>query len=308
MTHTATRSDWLIFLALGFMWGSSYLFIKLAVDSFGTFTLISLRLLIGGALLWVVLRLSGVPLPHERRAYGHLLVMAVINISIPFVLITWAEQSVDSALAAILNSTVPLMVIVLAPVFLHDEPIRINGLAGLAIGFAGVVLIVSPELAAATGTVPGQIALLGSSLSYGIGNVYARRNVRGLHPMIPAVFQVTFALLIVGTLALVVERPWETAHPDAEALFSVVWLGILGSGFAYLAYFRLLSRLGATRTSLVAYLLPVVGIVLGFLVRHEPINATLIAGTALVIGGVALVNGRWGRRRLFAPTPPVEAA
>jgi drug/metabolite transporter (DMT)-like permease len=308
MTHTATRSDWLIFLALGFMWGSSYLFIKLAVDSFGTFTLISLRLLIGGALLWVVLRLSGVPLPHERRAYGHLLVMAVINISIPFVLITWAEQSVDSALAAILNSTVPLMVIVLAPVFLHDEPIRINGLAGLAIGFAGVVLIVSPELAAATGTVPGQIALLGSSLSYGIGNVYARRNVRGLHPMMPAVFQVTFALLIVGTLALVVERPWETAHPDAEALFSVVWLGILGSGFAYLAYFRLLSRLGATRTSLVAYLLPVVGIVLGFLVRHEPINATLIAGTALVIGGVALVNGRWGRRRLFAPTPPVEAA
>jgi drug/metabolite transporter (DMT)-like permease len=308
MTHTATRSDWLIFLALGFMWGSSYLFIKLAVDSFGTFTLISLRLLIGGALLWVVLRLSGVPLPHERRAYGHLLVMAVINISIPFVLITWAEQSVDSALAAILNSTVPLMVIVLAPIFLHDEPIRINGLAGLAIGFAGVVLIVSPELAAATGTVPGQIALLGSSLSYGIGNVYARRNVRGLHPMIPAVFQVTFALLIVGTLALVVERPWETAHPDAEALFSVVWLGILGSGFAYLAYFRLLSRLGATRTSLVAYLLPVVGIVLGFLVRHEPINATLIAGTALVIGGVALVNGRWGRRRLFAPTPPVEAA
>jgi drug/metabolite transporter (DMT)-like permease len=308
MTHTATRSDWLIFLALGFMWGSSYLFIKLAVDSFGTFTLISLRLLIGGALLWVVLRLSRVPLPRERRAYGHLLVMAVINISIPFVLITWAEQSVDSALAAILNSTVPLMVIVLAPVFLHDEPIRINGLAGLAIGFAGVVLIVSPELAAATGTVPGQIALLGSSLSYGIGNVYARRNVRGLHPMMPAVFQVTFALLIVGTLALVVERPWETAHPDAEALFSVVWLGILGSGFAYLAYFRLLSRLGATRTSLVAYLLPVVGIVLGFLVRHEPINATLIAGTALVIGGVALVNGRWGRRRLFAPTPPVEAA
>jgi drug/metabolite transporter (DMT)-like permease len=308
MTHTATRSDWLIFLALGFMWGSSYLFIKLAVDSFGTFTLISLRLLIGGVLLWIVLRLSGTPLPRDRRAYGHLLVMAVINIAIPFVLITWAEQSVDSALAAILNSTVPLMVIVLAPMFLPDEPIRINGLAGLAIGFAGVVVIVSPGLAAATGTVPGQIALLGSSLSYGIGNVYARRNVRGLHPMIPAVFQVTFALLIVGTLALVVERPWETSHLSAQALFSVVWLGILGSGFAYLAYFRLLSRLGATRTSLVAYLLPVVGIVLGFLVRHEPIDPTLIAGTALVIAGVMLVNGRWGRRRLFAPTPPVEPA
>jgi drug/metabolite transporter (DMT)-like permease len=288
------------------MWGSSYLFIKLAVDSFGTFTLVALRLLIGAAFLWAVLRLSRTPLPADRRAYGHLLVMSVINIAIPFGLITWAEQSVDSALAAILNSTVPLFVIVIAPLFLPDEPIRLNGVLGLAIGFIGVVLIVSPGLAQAAGTVPGQLALLGSSLAYAVGNVYARRNVRGLPPLIPAVFQVTFALLIVGVLAIVLERPWETSQPDAEAWFSVVWLGILGSGMAYLAYFRLLSRWGATRTSLVAYLLPVVGIVLGYLVLQEPIDATLVTGTALVIAGVALVNGRWGRRRLFAPTAPVE--
>jgi drug/metabolite transporter (DMT)-like permease len=304
----ATRLDWLIFLALGFMWGSSYLFIKLAVDSFGTFTLITLRLLIGAALLWFVVLASRTPLPRDRRAYGHLLVMGVINITLPFTLITWAEQSVDSALAAILNSTVPLMVIVIAPLFLLDEPIRLNGLVGLAVGFAGVVLIVSPGLAGAAGTLPGQLALLGSSLSYAIGNVYARRNVRGLPPMIPAVFQVTVALVIVAVLALALERPWETSRPDLEGWFSVVWLGILGSGLAYLAYFRLLSRWGATRTSLVAYMLPVVGIVLGFLVRREPIDSTLIAGTALVIAGVALVNGRWGRRRFFAEAPPVEAA
>lgn len=306
MTHPATRADWLIFLALGFMWGSSYLFIKLAVDSFGTFTLIALRLLIGAAFLWVALRASRTPVPRDRRAYMHLIVMSVINITIPFALITWAEQSVDSALAAILNSTVPLLVIVIAPIFLPDEPIRINGLLGLAIGFAGVVLIVSPGLMGATGTLAGQLALLGSSLAYAIGNVYARRNVRGLPPMIPAVFQVTFALVIVGVIALVLERPWETARPDFEAWFSVIWLGILGSGMAYLAYFRLLSRWGATRTSLVAYLLPVVGIVLGFLVLQEPIDVTLLAGTALVIAGVALVNGRWGRRPLF--TPAAEGA
>jgi drug/metabolite transporter (DMT)-like permease len=301
MTQPATRADWLIFLGLGFMWGSSYLFIKLAVDSFGTFTLIALRLLIGAAFLWVVLRASRTPLPRDRRAYMHLLVMSVVNITIPFALITWAEQSVDSALAAILNSTVPLLVIVIAPMFLPDEPIRLNGLLGLAIGFAGVVLIVSPGLMGASGTVAGQVALLGSSLAYAIGNVYARRNVRGLPPMIPAVFQVTFALVIVAVIALLFERPWETSRPDFEAWFSVIWLGILGSGMAYLAYFRLLSRWGATRTSLVAYLLPVVGIVLGFLVRQEPIDVTLIGGTALVIAGVALVNGRWGRRPLFAP-------
>jgi drug/metabolite transporter (DMT)-like permease len=303
MTTPATRVEWVIFLGLGFMWGSSYLFIKLAVDSFGTFTLIALRLLIGAAFLWVVLRARRTPLPRDRRVYGHLIVMSVINIAIPFGLITWAEQSVDSALAAILNATVPLFVIVIAPLYLPDEPIRLNGVLGLMVGFLGVVLIVSPGLAAAASTVPGQLALLGSSFSYAIGNVYARRNVHDQPPMIPAVFQVTFALVITGLLAVAIERPWATATPDAEAWFSVVWLGILGSGVAYLAYFRLLQSWGATRTSLVAYLLPVFGIVLGFLVLDEPIGPSLIAGTALVIGGVALVNSRWGRRRLFAPTP-----
>ena len=308
MSVRPTRTEWLIFLALGFMWGSSYLFIKLAVDSFGTFTLITLRLLIGAAFLWVVLRASGTALPRDRRMYGHLLVMAIINIAIPFSLITWAEQSVDSALAAVINATVPLAVLVIAPMFLPDEPIRVNGILGLMIGFIGVVLIVSPGLTAADGDPMGELALLGSSFSYAIGNVYARRNVRGLPPLIPAVFQVTFGLLIVGTLALVFEQPWATATPDLEAWVSVIWLGILGSGLAYLAYFRLLGRWGATRTSLVAYLLPVFGIVLGFLVLQEPIDPTLIVGTVLIIGGVALVNGRWGRRALFSRVPPVEPA
>src|SRR6187549_3953480 len=146
MTTPATRAEWLTFLGLGFMWGSSYLFIKLAVDSFGTFTLISLRLLIGAAFLWIVFRLSRTALPRDRRAYGHLLVMAIINITIPFALITWAEQSVDSSLAAILTSPVPLFAIVLSAMFLPDEPVRVNGLVGLLVGFVGVVIIVSRGL------------------------------------------------------------------------------------------------------------------------------------------------------------------
>ena len=306
MSAPATRLDWFLFLVLGFMWGSSYLFIKIAVDSFGTFTLIALRLVIGAAFLWVAFRLNGTSLPRERRIYGHLIVMALINITIPFALITWAERSVDSALAAILNATVPLLVIVIAPMFLPDEPIRINGVVGLAIGFIGVVLLVSPGLMSASGDLAGSIALLGSSLAYALGNVYSRRNVRGLAPLIPAVFQVSIAFVIVAILALVLEHPW-TARPDIGDWFSVVWLGVFGSGAAYILYFRLLGRWGATRTSLVAYLLPVYGIVLGFLVLNEPIDLTLIAGTALVIAGVALVNGPWGRRRVFGPAPSVEA-
>ena len=308
MNGRATRTDWLIFLALGFMWGSSYLFIKIGVDTFGTFTLVALRLLIGAATLWVAFRLTGTALPRTRRTYGHLLVMALINITIPFALITWAEQSVDSALAAILNSSVPLFVIVIAPLFLPDEPIRLNGVVGLAVGFIGVVLLVSPGLMSATGDLAGSVALLGSSLAYALGNVYSRRNVRGLPPLVPAVFQVTFAFLIVGAIALVVERPWETVRPDPAAWFSVIWLGVFGSGLAYMLYFRLLGRWGATRTALVAYLLPIYGIVLGFLVLQEHIDITLILGTALIIAGVAIVNSPWGQRRLFRAVAPVEPA
>src|SRR3954451_22768918 len=153
MSGRSNQLDWLAFLALGLMWGSSYLFIKLAVDDFGTFTLVALRLLVGAALLWVVIRLAPLrllagaallwvvirlahqPLPRERRMYGHLLVMAVVNITIPFLLITWAEQSVDSSLAAILTSPVPLFAFVLSSLFLGEEPIRVNGVAGLVVGF-----------------------------------------------------------------------------------------------------------------------------------------------------------------------------
>jgi len=122
MADLSTRSQWLIFLALGFMWGSSYLFIKLAVDDFGTFTLVALRLAIGAALLWVVARVAGQQMPRERRIYGHLFVMAIVNIVIPFALITWAEQSVDSSIAAILTSAVPLFAIVIAPLATRSPP------------------------------------------------------------------------------------------------------------------------------------------------------------------------------------------
>jgi len=306
MTARVNRLDWLIFLALGFMWGSSYLFIKLAVDDFGTFTLVALRLVVGAVLLWAVVRVARQPLPRERRIYGHLLVMSIINITIPFLLITWAEQSVESSLAAILTSPVPLFAIVLSSLFLADEPMRVNGIVGLVVGFVGVVIITSRGLTGEGSSVAGELALLGAAFSYGCGAVYSRRNVRGLAPMIPAVFQVTFAAIITGVVALLFEQPW-AAQPDAEAIFSILWLGILGSGLAYLAVFRLFAHWGATRTTTVAYVIPVVGIALGYLVLHEPIDARIIFGTALVITGIGLVNSRYGRRRVFGRVPPIKA-
>lgn len=306
MIQQLAKANWLLFIALGFMWGSSYLFIKLAVDDFGTFTLVALRLLVGALLLWAVVRVTRQELPRDRRIYGHLFVMGLVNIVIPFALITWAEQTVDSSLAAILTAPVPLFAIVIAPLFLHDEPIRVNGVVGLVVGFIGVVILTSRDLAVGDSDLTGEIALLGAALSYAVGAVYARRNMRGVHPLIPAVFQVTFALLVAGSIAIVAERPWD-ARPDAEAIFSILWLGILGSGLAYLVVFRLFAAWGATRTTMVAYEIPVWGIILGFLVLAEPVDVRLLIGTALVVGGVALVNSPYGRRRLFGRVPPVEA-
>lgn len=294
----SSRTDWAVFLALGLMWGSSYLFIKIAVDDFGTFTLVALRLAIGAALLWTVLRLRGQRLPRERRVYGHLFVMGLINITIPFLLITWAERSVESSLAAVLTSVVPLFTVVLAPLFIHDEPLRANAVVGLAVGFIGVVVLTSRELSGTGSSLVADLALVAAALSYGAGAVYARRNVRGVAPLIPAVFQVTFAFVVSGTFALLLEHPW-TVRPALDSVFAMLWLGLFGSGLAYLAFFRLLSRWGATRTTLVAYVLPVVGIVLGFVVFQEPLDGRIIMGTALVIAGIGLVNSRYGRRVLF---------
>ena len=302
---TASQVDWILFLALGFFWGSSYLFIKIGIETLPPFSLIAGRLLIGALLLGAVLLMAREPLPREPRVYGHLVVMAVVNIAVPFTLITWGEQHIDSALASILNATVPLFTIILAALAFHDEAVTVSRLAGLAIGFLGVVILVGRGLSGTLGegSVLGELAMIGSSIAYAIGNVYARRNTRGLRPMIPAFFQVFFALCMTATLALLLEEPWSLA-PAPEAVFSVVWLGLLGSGLAYLVFFRLLRDWGSTRTSMVAYLLPVVGIALGVAVLGETINVRVIAGTILVIGGVALVNSRRGSRRLFGRAAP----
>jgi drug/metabolite transporter (DMT)-like permease len=294
--------DWLVFLALGLMWGSSYLFIKIGVETLEPFTLIAARLGIGLLVLATVVAFAREPLPREPRTYFHLIVLSVVSVALPFFLITSAEQSTDSSLAAIINASVPLFTIAIAAVALHDEPITPGRLAGLGVGFIGVFILVSPGLGGSgsggDSSLYGEVALVGSSISYAVGAVYARRNVRGLRPMIPALFQVGFAFAITAVLAGVLEHPFATVvRPDA--IFAVVWLGVLGSGFAYLAFFRLLVRWGATRATLVAYVLPVVGIVLGVLVLNEQVDARILLGTVLIIGGVALVNSRYGQRPLF---------
>ena len=308
MASRGTRLDWLIFIALGFFWGSSYLFIKIGVDAgLQPFTLIMFRLLIGLLVLATVVAIAREPLPREPRMYGHLFVMGVINIAIPFSLITFAEQTIDSSLAAVISGAVPLFVIVIAAIFLKGETITINRVVGLVIGFVGVALLVGVDVTdLGSANAIGELALIGSTISYAIGNVYNKAHVHGLRPMIPALFQVLFGLIVVSVLAFVFEQPL-AAVPAPEAIFAVVWLGVLGSSVAYLLYFRILQHWGATRTSMVAYLLPVFGIALGALVLQEAVSITTLIGTGLVIGGIALVNSRYGTRPLFRRAAPTTA-
>ena len=305
-----TRFDWFLFILLGFFWGSSYLFIKIGVDEgLQPFTLVATRLFFGLLLLGAVVAIAREQLPRQPRMYGHLLMMGFFSVALPFMLITWAEQSVDSSLAAVLTGAVPLFVIPFAAILLPTEKITLNAIIGIAIGLVGVAVVVGFNPASLAGTeLVAQLALIGAAASYALGGVYARRNVQGLRPMIPALFQVLFALVMTAIPAILLERPWE-GPLTTNAIFAVIWLGILGSGAAYLIFFRLLRSWGATRTSLVAYLLPIWGLVLGAIVLSEPIDARLIAGTALVIAGIGLVNMRGSVQQVLRrrPTPATTA-
>jgi drug/metabolite transporter (DMT)-like permease len=305
MSARGSARDWLLFVALGFFWGSSYLFIKIGVDAgLQPFSLITLRLFFGLLLIASVVLVARERFPRRAATYGHLFVIGVLSVALPFSLITWAEQSVDSTLAAVINGGVPLFTIVVAASVLPDEPFTAPRVVGLLVGFVGVAILVGfdPGVLAGTSVVPA-LALLGSTLSYAVGAVYARRFLRGLRPMITALFEVVFALVIVAFLAVTVGGGIGLPT-SADALLAVLWLGLLGSGLAFLVFFRLLGRWGATRTSMVAYLLPVFGLALGAVVLGEPLDARLIGGTALVIAGIALVNLRLRSRQ--AVRQPVE--
>jgi drug/metabolite transporter (DMT)-like permease len=281
---------------LALMWGSSYLFIKIGVETLPPLSLVSLRLLVGLAILVVAVVVTRTPLPRDRRTLGHLAILGAVNIAIPFWLIGWAEQHISSGLAGILQSTAPFFTLVLAASFVHDEHITRGRVAGIAIGFLGI-LVLSARNLADVGTAAGAQRLLGelavvlASLAYAAGNTYARRALREARPLVLATGQVGWALAMVVALAFLVDGGI-TLPTVPEAAFAVGWLGAVGTGFAYVVFFRLLTGWGPTRASLVAYLLPVVAVVLGVAVLGETVDATFLAGAVLIVGGIWVLNRR----------------
>ncbi|MFW6097252.1 MAG: DMT family transporter [Chloroflexota bacterium] len=296
------RRVWAAFLFLALAWGTSFMFIKIAVQSLQPMTVVAFRLLIGWLGLFLIVRVRGIKLPTSRRVWSHIVVIGVVNVAIPFTLITWAEsgpQGLDSGVASILNSTVPLFSIVLAGVVLNMERVTGGSVLGLLIGFTGVVLLFSRDGFSDPGSLLPQLAMILAAAFYAIGAIYVRRNLRNVGPVALALGQLLIA--DVAAFAMVFAFGGFTQQSfTLPAIASLLWLGLLGSCLAYILYFIVLEEWGATRTALVTYIVPVVGVAAGVIFLGEQLDWRMFAGGLLILSGVAAVNWR-PRRAIKAP-------
>jgi len=283
--------EWGAFILLGLVWGSSFLWIKVAVQEIGPVTLVALRLLIGSIGLLAVGLIWRPSFPRESKVWLALLLIGITNTVIPFVLISWGEVYIDSGVAAIVNGTVPLFTILIAHVFLHDDRITMVRGFGLLMGFVGVVVLMGRNLGLEgfQKDVLGQVAVVIASISYAASAVFTRRNLRRVSPIVQALVSVVVADGIVWMMVPVFESPFR--GPDLPVTWvALVWLGLLGSCLAYLLYFYLIQNVGATRASMVTYLMPVVGVALGVIFLKEHLDWQLAVGTMFVGGSVWIVN------------------
>ena len=294
--------EWAVFLALGLIWGSSFLWIKIAIQELDAFTLVGWRLLFGTLGMVVVILVRRPPLPRTWRTWASLALLGIINTALPFVLISWGEKSIDSAVASVLNSTVPLFTLVLAHFALHDEPITARKAAGLLIGFGGIVVLMARDLEAGVlrAGALGQLAVLLAALSYASASVFARRTMREVPPLVQAFVPMAIADAIVWTVATQVGDPGRLPAIPLTWV-ALLWLGLLGSCIAYLLFYNLLHSVGATRTTMVTYVFPVVGVTLGVLFLNELADWHLLAGAALVVASLAVVN--WKPRAVAVAAP-----
>lgn len=294
--------EWGAFGLLGLVWGSSFLWIKIAVQEIGPFTLVAFRLLFGVLGLLVVAAIRRPTFPREARTWRVLLFLGLINTALPFVLISWGEQYIDSAVASILNGTVPLFTLVIAHLFLHDDRITAARVLGLITGFAGVVVLMSRDLdpEGLRGNLLGQAAVLAAAISYAVASVYARRNLRGVQPLVQALVPLLSADAAAWLAVPLTEWPFQLPALPMTWL-ALLWLGLLGSCLAYLLYFYLLHAVGPTRATMVTYVFPVVGLVLGVIFLGERADWNLVVGALLISASIGVVN--WRPRSAPQPAP-----
>lgn len=293
--------NWLLLVMLALVWGATFPFGKIALGEIPPFVLAFLRVVLAALVLHAVLRLHGLAFPRDRSTLGAFLLMGLLNNAIPFSLILWGQTGISASLASILNATTPIFTVLVASLLFHQEVLRAHRVAGIAVGFAGVALLLLPGLEA--GALAGlagepawaQLLCLGAALSYAFAAAFARR-FRGIPVMVAATGQLTGSSLLLLPLALwqasTVPGGWSPAMAGPAAWASVVALGTACTAFAYLIYFRLLSEGGATNASLVTLLIPVSATLMSAWLLGEALSALQLAGMGVLLVGLVLLDGR----------------
>lgn len=288
--------EWLQLGLLSILWGASFFFVELGLRELPPLTLVLVRLGLAAMALLLVARFSRRRLPREGRVWGTLLVMALLNNVLPFSLIGWGQTAIAGGLASILNATTPLWTVLLAHVLTRDEKMRPHKLVGVLIGFAGVVAMIGPAALGGLGVgVLAQLAVLLAAFSYACSSIVGRR-FRGMDPLAIATGQLTLATVLMLPLAGLVETPWRLAMPGPTTWAAMTGLALLSTAFAYILFFRVLGRAGATNVQLVTFLVPVSALALNVALLGERLLPQHLIGMALIGAGLAAIDGRLLRR------------
>ncbi len=265
------------------------MWIKIAVQEVGPITLVAFRVLFGLLFGAAVVLIQRTPLPRRGSLWGPPLVLGISNVAIPFFLISWGERSIDSAVAAILDATVPLFTIVIAHLALRDDRITVPRAVGLLIGFAGVIVLMSEDVGSSPSSLLGQAAVVVASMFYAGSSVYARKFTED----VPGIFRSAGPLLsstaAMWPAAALIEKPLRIPHLPITWI-ALLWLGILGSGFAFVLSYHLIHSIGPTRTTMVTYIFPLGGVAFGVGFLGERLTWEVVAGAILIVASLAVAN------------------
>ncbi len=293
-----------MFIALSLIWGASFLLIKIGVAELNAFVLVSGRLGAAAVAFVITLTLLRKQLPRDPRTILSLIVVGIMNTAVPFVLITWGEQHIDSGLAGVLDGTVPLFSFVLAHIALRDDKLNLGKLIGLIAGFAGVVILALPAADPAhVNPLEGQVAVLVAAIAYAFSAVLIRRNLQHVDSIVTAGSTLCIGAITVIVVTLLTGQTLpvlSTLQP--KTILAVVMLGLLNTYVAYILYFTLIQHWGASRTTTVTYVMPVVALFLGIVFNNERLSAGVVIGTLLIIGGVVFASLRKNVQTI-APEP-----
>ncbi|ODN68570.1 DMT family transporter [Methylobrevis pamukkalensis] len=285
---------WILLLLLSLLWGGSYLSARVAAPEIAPFTLVFLRVVIAAALLGLVLRLSGSRLGLTRRSAADFAVMGLLNNVIPFALIFYGTSQIEAGLASILNAATPMMTVLVFHVF-TEEKLKPLKVAGVIIGFAGVaVMMGGSALGDLGGDFLAELACIGATISYAFSSLWARR-FKGQPPLRTATGQLTASSLLVLPLMLIFEAPWAAPAPSGPAWAAVIFLALAATALAYVVFFRIITLAGASSVMLVTFLVPVSAVLLGWLVLGEVLEPRHWVGMALIMAGLAAIDGRVAR-------------